>query len=178
MSNLIAEVPGLYRIHGLDIFRKTPGVLFDAFPMEVIPSIDAIDRVLHQSSAQSPSAVGKVERPWYMHLYQEDHLMVLFGTRTIELYSTEHRKVESFTVTPHSIYRNGELLYNGGVILMWPHSVFHRIISGEEGSASINFASHCENFDLDTNFNIYDLNTDTGDYRVIRKGSEDQQVNI
>lgn len=175
MSNLIAEVPGLYRVYSLDIFRKTPGVLFDAFPMEVIPGIDAIDRVLHQGSAHSPSSVGAVDRPWYMHLYQEDHLMVLFGTRFIELYSVAHGKVECFKITPHEIHLNNKLLYDGGAILVWPRHVFHRIVSGAEGSASINFASHCEGFDLNTNFNIYDLNTNTGEYRVIRKGSEDQQ---
>lgn len=174
MGNLIDEIPNLYKIYSLDIFRKTPGVLFDAFPLEIISRIDSIDRVLHQRSALSPGSVDGVERPWYMHPYQDDHLLVLSGTRFIELYSPEHGKVERFKFTPRSIYKNDKLLYDGGAILMWPHSVFHRIASGEEGSASINFASHCSDFDYDTNFNIYSLNINTGEYRVIREGSKDQ----
>ena len=52
--------------------------------------------------------------------------------------------------------------------------IFHRIISGSEGSISINFATRTSKFDLADNFNIYDLNTNTGEYKVIRNGALDQ----
>jgi hypothetical protein len=53
--------------------------------------------------------------------------------------------------------------------------VFHLITSDPiEGSASVNLATHYEGFDIETNFSIYDLDVDTGEYKVIRKGSLDQ----
>lgn len=179
MSTILDEVPGLYRIYKLDLLRKTPGVVFDLFPLDIIESkIGSIDRVLHEGAAVSPGPVGDVARPWYMHHNQADNLIVLSGTRHVEIYTKEHGRVESFTVTPHAVYKNGELFYEGGALLVWPRHVFHRIVSGEEGSSSINIADHFEGFDIDTNFSIYDLNTETGEYWVIRKGSEDQNKNI
>ena len=41
-------------------------------------------------------------------------------------------------------------------------------------SISINFATRTNKFNLDDNFNIYHLNTSTGEYHVIKDGSEDQ----
>lgn len=175
MGTIIDEVSGLYKIYRLDPLRKTPGVVFDTFPMDCITHIDAVDRVLHEHSAKSPGAVGSVERPWYMHTHQDDNLLVLAGTRFVEIYTPEHGKIESFTVTPNSVSKNGHLIYEGGAILVWPRYVFHRIISGEEGSASINLAAHYEGLDPETNFSIYDVNVETGEFRVIRKGVEDQK---
>ena len=53
-------------------------------------------------------------------------------------------------------------------------NIFHRIISGEEGSISINFATRTSEFDLNNNFNIFNLNTKTGEYEVIKEGKDDQ----
>ena len=55
-------------------------------------------------------------------------------------------------------------------MVVWPSGIFHRIISGSEGSISVNLATRNENFSLDDNFHIYDLNTETGAYPVIRDG--------
>lgn len=175
--HIISEKAGLYRIIGLQLFRKTPGVTFDLFPLEAVPHIDSIDRVLHDHSAVSPGAIGDIQRPWYMHTAQDDNLIVLHGRREVDIYTPAHGKIEHFTVTPDKIYHNGELVFEGGAILVWPKGVFHRIVSGEEGSASINLAVHHEGFDIRTNFSIYDLNTDTGAYHVIREGQADQFSN-
>lgn len=50
-----------------------------------------------------------------------------------------------------------------------------RIVSGKNGSTSVNLATHYKGFDIKTNFNIYDLNTKTGNYRLIREGYKDQK---
>jgi hypothetical protein len=50
-------------------------------------------------------------------------------------------------------------------MVVWPAGIFHRIISGEEGSISVNFSTRTEKFDLKDNFNIYNLCTRTGDYQ-------------
>lgn len=174
MTNIIEEVKGMYKIIKLKNFRNTPGVTFDLLPMDMISKINSIDRVIHNKKAISPGPVGNVEHPWYMHEQQDDNLIVLHGIREVDIYTKEHGCVEHFTVTPDKILKNEELLYEGGAILVWSKGVFHRIISGEEGSASLNIAIHYEGFDIQTNFNIYDLDLATGDYKVIRNGFEDQ----
>ncbi|MEI7885100.1 MAG: hypothetical protein WCI30_07085 [Clostridia bacterium] len=174
MAKVIAEVVGLYKIIKLDLLRATEGVVFDKLPLEYIPQISAIDRVLHEHHAISPGAVGDVLQPWYLHHYQEDHLLVLHGERTIELYTKEQGKITSLRLTPNEIYLEGELVCTGGTMLTWPRGVFHRITSGKEGSASLNIARHYEGFDIRTNFDIYQLDPETGDNRIIRAGYKDQ----
>lgn len=174
-SSILSEIPDFYRIIPLKRLRKTPGVSFDNVPMEYLPRIDAIDRVLHAQSAVSPGPVGDVDRPWYMHLSQDDNLIVLYGTRHVDIYIHDHG-MRGFTVTPTQILRDGTVLFDEPAMLVWPRFVFHRITSGPEGSASLNFAVHYEGLDMRTNFNIYDLNIKTGEYRVIREGFRDQDI--
>ena len=172
-DSVFQEVRDFYRIIPLQSLRRTPGVFFDNVPMEFLPRIDAIDRVLHQGGAVSPGPVGEVRRPWYMHPHQDDNLIVLYGMRDVDIYS-QGRQMTSFRVTPHQIIQNGEVLYDGPAMLVWPRYVFHRITSGEEGSASLNFAVHYHGLDMRTNFNIYDLDIETGRFEVIREGFRDQ----
>ena len=83
---IFKEVKDFYRIIPLQMLRRTPGVFFDNVPMACLPRINAIDRVLHEKSAVSPGPVGEVARPWYMHPHQEDNLIVLYGTRQVDIY--------------------------------------------------------------------------------------------
>lgn len=175
MDHVVKEIKGLFQIIKLKEFRRTEGVAFDVMVKSMVPKVDAIDRVLHRSSAVSPGPVGDVERPWYMHTHQDDNLFVLHGKRYVELYNVEHGVVENFVVTPEYIEHNGEVVVEGGAVLIWPTHVFHRVRSAEEGSASINLATHKEGIDMKTNFDIYDLNTETGEYHVIREGYKDQK---
>lgn len=170
------EVKGLYKVIELIKFRETPGVHFDILPEEVLSKSKGVDRVIHDSNAISPGPVGDVSRPWYMHTHQSDHLIVLHGKRHVELYSKEHGKIESFVVEPSKIYRNGVLICDYPSILSWPTHVFHRVESKEEGSGSINFAYRYEGLDPKTNFNIYDLNVKTGEYKVVREGHRDEFI--
>jgi len=175
MENIIKEVKGFYKVIKLREFRKTEGVNFDVMNKSMIPKIDAIDRVIHQKGAKSPGGVGSVEEAWYMHPHQEDTLLVLHGKRIIELYKSEYGKIEKFEITPNYIEHNGERILDGGGLIVWTTDVFHRITSGDDGSASINLATHFEGFDINTNFNIYDLNVETGEYTLIREGYKDQK---
>ena len=142
--------------------------------MESLPRIDAVDRVIHKSHAVSPGPVGEVERPWYMHPHQDDNLMVLQGTRYVDIYRKRYEKMEHFVVRADRIEKDGQILFEGPAMLVWPRGVFHRIRTGENGSASLNFAVHYEGFDIRTNFNIYDLNTENGKFETLREGHEDQ----
>ena len=174
MAKILDEVEGLYKIIEYDAFRKTPGVVFDVIPTECIAHIDSIDRVIHEKMAVSPAQVGDTERPWYMHAHQEDNLIVLQGTRHVDIYTPAHGKVEHFTVTASEVYKNDDLICEGSVMLVWPRGVFHRIVSEESGSASINLAAHFDGFDIENNFNIYDVDTKTGKSVLLREGFLDQ----
>ena len=59
-------------------------------------------------------------------------------------------------------------------MIVWPAGIFHRIVSGDEGSISINISTRNKNFNLEDNFNIYDLNIYSGEYTVLKEGNEDQ----
>jgi hypothetical protein len=169
------EVAGLYRIVPLRELRRTPGVLFDLVPMELLPRIDGIDRVLHEHGAISPGPVGNVARPWYMHTHQDDNLIVLQGTRYVDIYTPSHGQIESFVVTANAVFHDGKTAFDGPAMLVWPRGVFHRIESDEQtGSASLNFAVWYEGYDVRTNFSIYDLDPVTGTHRMIRAGYLDQ----
>lgn len=164
----------LYRLIPLRTLRRTKGVKFDEIVPSDIPKIDGIDRVIHGSNSISPGPIGNIKRPWYMHTGQDDNLMVLQGERYIDIYQPVTMKMASFVVTPDKIYKNDKLYYDGPAMIVWPAGVYHRIISGNEGSISINFATRTKEFDLDNNFNIYDLNKYTGESKLLRKGIEDQ----
>jgi hypothetical protein len=111
-----------------------------------------------------------------MHPHQEDNLMVVHGMRQVDLYTREKGRIETFSLTPNRIEKNGTALFEGPVMLGWPRHVFHRIVSSHEsGSASVNFAVHYGGFDIRTNFNIYDVDTQTGSVRLVREGHLDQQ---
>ena len=174
MEYIYDEVERFWRIIRLKPFRKTEGVSFDILPMQYLPRIDGIDRVIHKKRAISPGSVGGIERPWYLHPQQEDNLLVLAGVRMVDIYTLEHRRLEHFVVEPEKVYHNDKLVYDGPAMLVWPTNVFHRIVSGDEGSVSLNFAVRLPGFDIDTNFSVYDLDTKTGEYRVIREGKLDQ----
>jgi len=134
MSKVIDEVKNLYRIILFDDFRKTPGVVFDMIPVHMLGQISAVDRVLHQLGAVSPGPVGSVERPWYMHEFQDDNLVVLSGTRIVDIYTPGHGRIEQFTVTPTRVSKNGEVIAEGGGSL------------GDEGAA----AEHGEEGEIGT----------------------------
>ncbi len=174
---ILEEVKGLYKIITLKEIRRTKKVRFDSLDISMIPHADGFDRVIHEPGAISPGAVGDVEHPWYMHSHQEDNLMVLYGTRYIDVFTPEYGKIESFTVTADKVCRGDRVCYTGAAMLVWPRNVFHRIKScSEKGSASVNFAVRFKGFDIKTNFNIYDLNTKTKKYQVIREGHLDQTI--
>jgi len=170
----LQSVPGFYTVQSLGILRRTPGVSFDFIPMPLLPKIDAIDRVIHQQGAVSPGPVGSVERPWYKHAHQVDNLIVLHGKRSVDIFHPDHGG-HRFDITADAIHLDGALLYDGPAMLTWHRNVFHRVKSDAQlGSASLNIATRDKEFDLDTNFSIYDLNTETGTSNVIREGHLDQ----
>lgn len=164
----------LYRLIPLRILRRTYGVSFDEIVPSDIPRIHGIDRVIHLANSISPGPIEDVKRPWYMHTNQDDNLLVLQGTRYIDIYNPKDKLGASFIITPDKVYKNEKLYYNGPAMVVWPAGIFHRIISGSEGSISVNFASRNHGFNLKDNFNIYDLNKDTGEYKLLKQGIDDQ----
>ncbi len=168
----------MYRIIPLRVLRRTTGVMFDEMVPSDIPKIHGIDRVIHGPNSISPGPVEDapvpIKRPWYMHSGQDDNLLVLQGTRYIDIFCPKNMTKASFIVSPDRVYKNDKLYFDGPAMVVWPAGIFHRIISGEEGSISVNFSTRTEKFDLKDNFNIYNLCTRTGDYQLLRDGSDDQ----
>tara|TARA_B110000858_G_C17799599_1_gene474519 strand:- start:1536 stop:2096 length:561 start_codon:yes stop_codon:yes gene_type:complete len=168
----------MYRLIPLRILRRTQGVKFDEMVPSDIPKIHGIDRVIHGPNSVSPGPITDspvpIKRPWYMHYGQDDNLLVLQGTRYIDIFDSKKLIKASFIVTPDKVYKNDKLYYNGPAMVVWPAGIFHRIISGEEGSISVNFSTRTSKFSLTDNFNIYNLCTETGDYTLLKDGSDDQ----
>jgi hypothetical protein len=168
----------MYRIIPFRTLHRTAGVQFDEIAKSDIPRINGIDRVIHGPNSISPGPVNDsvvpVHRPWYMHKGQDDNLLVLQGTRYVDIFNAKTREKASFVVTPNEIYKNDKIYFKGPAMVVWPAGIFHRIISGEEGSISVNFATRNKNFDIEDNFNIYNLCTTTGDYYLLKEGVEDQ----
>jgi hypothetical protein len=172
-DEILRQEAGFFKITALKTYRRTAGVLFDAVPMEHFSSIQAIDRVLHDRGAYSPGTVGATERPWYWHQGQEDNLIVLAGFRDIDLF--RDGRLVHFRLTPHRLEMDGSVFFDRPAMLSWSARVYHRIVSSpEKGSASINIAIRGADFDLKTNFDIFDLDPITGLARLIRAGILDQ----
>lgn len=164
----------MYRIIPLRILRRTEGVKFDEVVPSDIPKIKGIDKVIHGPNSISPGPIENVKRPWYMHTHQDDNLMVLLGTRFVDIYDVKTKTKASFIVTPDKIYKNDKLYCDYPAMIVWPSGIFHRIISGPEGSISVNFATRHKGFDIKNNFNIYNLDVVTGNYELLKDGYEDQ----
>jgi hypothetical protein len=164
----------MYRLIPLRQLRRTAGVVFDEIVPSDIPVINGIDRVIHKANGISPGPCAGVARPWYMHIGQDDNLLVMRGERFVDIYCPIQKKKESFIITPDKIYKNDKLYCDQAAMIVWPAGIFHRIISGSDGSISVNFSTRTKEFDLSNNFNIFDLNTETGEYKVIRNGALDQ----
>lgn len=168
----------MYRLIPFRVLRRTSGVKFDEMVPSDIPEIHGIDRVIHAANSISPGPIDDVTpavtRPWYMHTHQDDNLMVLQGTRYVDIWCPKERKGASFVITPEKIYKNDKLYYDGPAMVVWPAGIFHRIVSGAEGSISVNFATRNIGFDLKDNFNIYNLCRNSNSYTLLKDGSEDQ----
>ena len=50
---------------------------------DLIGNVNAIDKVIHRQGAYSPGSAEGITRPWYMHPFQEDNLLVVHGSRDI-----------------------------------------------------------------------------------------------
>ena len=105
-----------YRLIPLRILRRTAGVKFDEMVPSDIPKIHGIDRVIHGPNSISPGpvedATPPTKRPWYMHPGQDDNLMVLQGTRYVDIFDPVTKVKSSFVITPEKVYKNDKLYYD------------------------------------------------------------------
>ena len=170
-DKIVKKVEGLYHIIPMKQLRHTENVDFEV--MSFFEEFNWVDIVKHESWARSPGSVNWEWDYWYMHPAQEDNLITLHGNRYVELYTKEHWKVERFEISYDRVKLNWEIIHEWPAILGWPTGVYHRNYS-PEGSISMNFAVRSEKFDLDTEFNIYDVNTEFWEVRTVRLWKLDQ----
>jgi len=170
-ESIIKEEKGVWYIIPIKRLRETTSVEFDAFPL--FREINGIDIVKHEPGARSPSLPDGDSNVWYMHPGQEDNLITLCGNRFVELYNPNTKKIEWFEISHEQIKLNWELIHKGPAILGWNEWIFHRNHS-PEGSVSQNFAVRDDKFNIDTEFSIYKLNIESGEYNVARVWKLDQ----
>lgn len=173
-NDIVKKIEWLFHIIPLKKLRNTKNVDFSSIPM--YKELNWIDVVRHLPWAQSPWSAWWKDNLWYMHMWQEDNLITLSWYRFVELYTKEHWKIEKFEISHDYIKWNWEIVLDWPWILWWPTWVFHRNYS-PEGSISMNLAIRNNVFNLDTEFNIYDLNLENWEYIVQRLWKLDQPNN-
>ena len=170
-NEIIKKKQWLFHIIPLKRLRHTNKVDFDV--MSLYEEFNWIDIVTHEPWAKSPGSASGENELWYMHEWQEDNLITLSWNRYVELYDMENNNVERFEISHEMIKHNWEIVHEWPAILWWPTNVFHRNYS-PEGSVSMNFAVRTGKFDIDTEFNIYDLDIVTWEYSIARAWKLDQ----
>lgn len=132
--------------------------------------IEKINRIISKPNSILPESTGNYKRPWYMHKYRDNHLMVLQGTEYLDIYCPEKALKTTFIITPNKIYKNCKLYFDGPAMIVQPSGIFYRIINGKEGSISLNFTMYHKskyNNIKDESGAIYNIDLSTGDYFLI-----------
>ena len=145
------EVPNLYRIIPLHVLRKTPGVSFDLVPTDVLPRMTASTASCMTATPFRPGRLATSIAPGICTLAKTTIFVILHGVRFIEIYIREHSRIESFEATPHQIRQDGQIVYDGPAMLVWPRRMLHRIRSDANvGSSSVKKTVAYEDFDVRT----------------------------
>jgi len=171
-ERIIQKKDGFWHILPSEILRKTDKVDFDSVPVH--EKTLNIERVAHQPGALSPGKIGEVECPWYMHPHQEDNLMTIVGVRKVELFNPNTKEYGLFEVSADWIKLDNKIIFEGFGVLGWCTGIFHRN-SSSEGSVSMNLGVRFDGFNIDTEFNIYDIDMETRKVKFLQKGSIGQK---
>ena len=95
---------------------------------------------------------NKNEEAWYQNRFEKNNLMVLNGSRNVDLYCPRTDKKENLIINEDNIYRNGKLYYGCPAIISWSGDLFHKTESSENGSFSLNI--------IENNYVIKELTQD------------------
>lgn len=163
----------LFHVIPFELLRHTENVDFHSIPY--LDQINSMERVVHSSWAISPWKVWNINEWWYMHSHQEDNLIIMSWNRIVELYHPKFSKwkIERFELDENYIKHNWKIICEWPWILGWPSWVYHRNNS-PEWSSSLNLWIRFNWFNISTEFNIYDIDLETNNIKMIRKGSLDQ----
>jgi hypothetical protein len=81
---------------------------------------------------------NKNEEVLFQNRFEKNNLMVLNGSRNLELYCPRTYRKENLIINEDNIYKNGKLYYGCPAIISWSGDIFHKTESGENGSFSLN----------------------------------------
>tara|TARA_Y100000389_G_scaffold194699_1_gene225065 strand:- start:2827 stop:3345 length:519 start_codon:yes stop_codon:yes gene_type:complete len=143
----------MFRLLQLGSLKRLTNYKVDNVIHQDIAKITGIYRETHGSNVMSPIGTEYVfkefhmnctdndegSKCWYANDFERNNLMVLSGSRTIELYCYVRKTREILTINEDNIYRNGKLYYGSPAMISWDGSIYHRTISGFKGCVSINF---------------------------------------
>ena len=150
----------MFRLLPLGSLKRLTNYKVDNVLQQDIPKITGMYRETHGPNVMTPIGTEDVFREfhdmngvdnvagskcWYANDFERNNLMVLNGSRTIELYCYNRNRREVLTVNEDNIYRNGKLYYGSPAIISWNGSIYHRTISGFKGCVSINFTQNSYN---------------------------------
>lgn len=130
--------------------QRAPSFRIDNLIVQNGMNITGIFREIH--GPQSKSSIGsenitkkmfktlynKNEEVWYQNRFEKNNLMVLNGSRNVDLYCPRSYKKENLIINEDNIYRNGKLYYGSPAIISWSGDLFHKTESSENGSFSLN----------------------------------------
>ena len=172
-ENIISKKEWLFHIIPFTLLRHTESVDFHSIPY--VDHINAMERVIHWDWAKSPWRVWEVLEAWYMHAHQEDNLVTISWVRHVELYHPvfSDGKIEKFEISKDYIKHNWKIICDGAWLLWWPTGVYHRN-SSIKTSSSLNLWIRFDGFDVETEFNIYNVDIANWKVSMLRKGSLDQ----
>lgn len=140
----------MFTLIPLKNIKRCSSFKIDNLVVENGSNITGIFREIHgpktKSSIGSENKIKKMfkikyncqEEIWYQNRFEKNNLMVLNGSRYLDLYCQRTYKKENLIIHEDNIYRNGKLYYGSPAIISWSGDLFHKTESGENGSFSLN----------------------------------------
>tara|TARA_Y100000389_G_C17378624_1_gene473080 strand:+ start:523 stop:1026 length:504 start_codon:yes stop_codon:yes gene_type:complete len=94
------------------------------------PSLDN-DKSLQSMMSSVPN------RPWAIQRDKINHMVILQGSRDVEMYCPQSLKREFLTFTLSNVYKHGTLIHNQPCLLQIYPNVYYRLLSGPYGCTSV-----------------------------------------
>jgi len=109
-----------------------------AFKSINIDSKSMLQIIRQEAHVVTPPSKTYNTRPWSMHTNQIDKLIILHGSREVELYCRKSKLKEKLTLTTFGVFKNGYMEKENPCMLIIPNGTYHRFINGPYGSTVIN----------------------------------------
>jgi hypothetical protein len=93
---------------------------------------------LDNGLAQTTVKTSVPNRPWAIHRDKINHMVILHGSRDVEIYCPQSLKREFLTLTLSNVYKHGTMIHNQPCLLQIYPNMYYRLLSGPYGCTSVN----------------------------------------